>query len=216
MPDQITVKQDPNAKSFTPCPEGSQHAVCADVIDLGWTTDQYQQEDVRIIHKMALVFQTAEPSEQGKPFEPSIEFTIGQEFEDGHQVTTFGERSKIRQFLANWRGKPYTKEEAEAGAPLHKLVGVNAILNVQHKTSKKDRTYAVIAGVTPPLKGLAKLAISADYVRSDHWARRKEEYAAKLAEYRAATKETLGAWNAPQPLDEMPAALQDDDDSLPF
>ena len=132
-------------------------------------------------------------------YEPSIEF---------HAF--FGPKGKLRKMLDGWRGKVYSDEEALAGAPLHKLVGVNAILNVIHKTSKAERTYAVIESILPPMKNQIKL-VPNGYERSAHWAKRKEEYAAGVATYKA---------NQPAPAtdyDEMPAALQADDASdLPF
>lgn len=218
MPDQITVKMDPNSnKTYPLCPPGPQHAVCVDVIDLGWTADQYQNQPIRVIRKAVLVFQTDEQSpESGKRFEPSAEFTIEQELVDDDGtvkvVTTFGARSKLRQFLDKWRAKDYTDEEAKAGAPLHKLVGVNAMLNIMHKQSKAnpDRTYAVIEGATGIPKALPKIQ-PADYTRSEHWEKRKAEYAEKLAAYRA-THTGGAAVN----MDELPPALQDPDDDLPF
>lgn len=213
MPDQITVKMDPNSNKTYPLPPaGSQHSVCVDVIDLGWAVDQYQDQPIRVIHKVALVFQTDEQNlDTGKRFEPSIEFTVEQEFEDGHIVTTFGPRSKLRQFLAKWRAKDYSDDEAKVGAPLHKLVGVNAMLNILHKQSKAnpDRTYAVIEGATGIPKALPKIQ-PADYTRSEHWEKRKAEYAEKLAAYRAT--HTGGA--IPN-FDDPPPQLDTDDD-LPF
>jgi hypothetical protein len=211
MPDSITVKMDQAQKSFTPCPAGSHHAVCVDVIDLGWTADQYKDQPIRVVRKAALVFQTDEENaETGKRYEPSVEFTIGQEFEDGRQVATFGPRSKLRQFLTSWRGKEYGDAEAAEGAPLHKTVGVNAVLGILQRTSvASGRTYAVIDTVSPTLKTLPKL-VPHNYERSEHWEKRKAEYAEKLAAYRAT--HTGGA--VPN-FEEPPPGLEPDDD-LPF
>jgi hypothetical protein len=213
MPDQITVKMDPSQKSYAPTPIGTHHAVCVDLVDLGEAVDQYQDQPARLVHKVALVFQTDEENpETHKRYEPSIEFTIGTEYEPGEGIrSTFGAKSKLRKVLGAWRGKPYTDEEAKAGAPLHKLVGVNAMLNVLHKTSKAERVYAVIDSISPPLKSLPKL-VPHGYERSPHWEKRKAEYAERVAEYRR----NLAAAPAPN-YDEPPASLQDLDDSdLPF
>jgi hypothetical protein len=211
--DQVTVKMDESTRSFTPCPVGTHHAVCVDVVDLGETVDQYQDQPARLVHKIALVFQTDdENAETGKRYEPSIEFTIGTEYERGEGVkNTFGPKSKLRKMLGGWRGKPYTDEEARSGAPLHKLEGVNAMLNVLNKTSAQDRVYAVIDSISPPLKALPKI-VPSNYTRSEHWARRKEEYARKVEEFKAAHPVPVVAQN----YENMPAALADDSDSLPF
>ena len=200
MADELTVKDE--GKSYTPAPEGAQHAVCVDVIDLGDTMESFQGGTPERKHKVALVFQTDEENpETGKRFEPSIEFTV-----------SFGAKSNLRKFLGNWRGKPYSDEEARAtGAPLHKLVGVNAILNIQHKTSGAGRLYAIIASVTPPLKSMPKL-VPHKYERSEHWAKRKEEYAAKVREHEQRTAPVGAAVN----FNDLPEPLEPVDDDLPF
>jgi hypothetical protein len=200
MSDTITVKME---RQFTPCPEGSQHAVCVDVIDLGEAVESYQGQAPRLARKVALVFQTDEENaETGKRYEPSIEVTA-----------SFGQKAKLRKFLSDWRGKPYTDEEALAGAPLHKLEGVNAILNVQHKTSGAGRVYALIASIAPPMKSMVKIEPSS-YTRSDHWAKRKEEYRAKAEAFRQSNGNGHGAAQA---FDDMPEPVQPiEDDDLPF
>jgi hypothetical protein len=214
MSDQVTVKMDESQRTYPPTPVGSQHGVCVDIVDLGETVDQYEDQPARLVHKIALVFQTDEENpETGKRFEPSIEFTIGTEFERGQGIkNTFGARSKLRKMLGGWRGKPYTDEEARAGAPLHKLVGVNAMLTILHKTSKQERVYAVIDSISPPHKSLPKI-VPADYTRSEHWTRRKEEYARKAEEFKAAHPvPAAGGAN----FNELPKPLQDNGDDLPF
>ncbi len=197
MSDEITVKMD---KQYLPCPEGSQAAVAVDVIDLGETVESYQGQTPHLSHKVAIVFQADEENaDTGKRYEPSAEFTA-----------SFGQKAKLRKFLGDWRGKPYTDEEATTGAPLHKLVGVNAILNVQHKTSGAGRVYAIIASIAPPMKGMVKLAPNG-YVRSEHWAKRKEDYRMKVAEFRRALAPAMAGGDGPEP--EPPI---DDDDDLPF
>jgi len=213
MPDHVTARMDPNQRAFTPCPAGLQQAVCVDCVDLGWTTDQYKTQPVRVVHKVALVFQTAEVNEDtSKPWEPSIEFVVEQEFTDDgviRQVGIFGEKSKLRKFLVKWRGgKEFTKEEALEGAPLDKLVGANAMLDIMHRESKTTgNTYAVIDSASGLPKGTPKIQPK-NYERSAHWAKRREEYQEKLLEYRKAN---------PTGFEEFPKALEEEeDDSLPF
>jgi hypothetical protein len=200
MPDNVTVKAE---KGFLPCPEGTIQAVAVDVIDLGETMESYKNEPPQKKHKVAIVFQADELNpDTGKRFEPSIELTA-----------SFGRKANLRKFLGDWRGKPYTDEEAEGtGAPLHKLVGVNAILNIQHKTSVgAGRLYALIASISPPMKGMGKMT-PLDYTRSAHWEKRKEDYCAKVLEAERAhlTPAAANAAEYPAPEDE------DESDSLPF
>jgi hypothetical protein len=84
--------------------------------------------------------------ETGKPFEISERFTV-----------SMGEKANLRKFLGQWRGKTYTNAEAEEGAPLHKLEGVNALVQIGHNTSEATgKTYANIISIMPLPKGNAQ------------------------------------------------------------
>ena len=169
MSDEITVRKD----SRPPHPDGAYPAVCVDLIDMGEALDIYQGT-ANILPKLVVVFQTnAEDAETHKPLEIHIELT-----------NSFGKKAKLRKILEGWRGKPYTDEEARKGVPLHKLEKQNAILNVVHKTAQSSgNTYAIIDSIMPPMKGQATLTPH-NYVRAEFWAKKKAEYAAKVAEYR--------------------------------
>lgn len=92
--------------------------------------------------------------------------------------------------------------------PLHKLVGHNAALTVEQKQSQSsDRVYANVINVAPPHKSAPKIA-PRDYQRSEHWEKRRAEYAEGAAKFRAA--------NAPKPPREPEEVLADVDDDLPF
>lgn len=197
MTDRISIKSE--GRAFLPCPAGLQQAVCVDVIDLGQTVEQYQQNPPKLTAKMALVFQSSEVNEEtGKRFEPSIELTA-----------SFGQTAKLRKLLGNWRGKPYGDEDREAfEQALNHLGGVNAMLNIVHKTSNQGRTYAVIESINPLPKNTKKIAADG-YVRSEHWARRKEDYQRKAIDF-------LESHAPSESYDEMPQAIQNQDDDLPF
>lgn len=165
--DQYTVKSD--GAKYAPAPEGQYVAVCVDFILLGDAVDQYQNNEPRIVTKGALVFQIEDTNpDTGKRYEPSIEFNL-----------TFGEKASLRKFLENWRGKPYSNEEARKGAPLHKLAGQCGVITITHKTSAAGRTYAKITNITPLMKGLPKVD-PMDYERSTHWEKKREDNAASV------------------------------------
>jgi hypothetical protein len=197
-PDVLTVKD--TSTSFTPAPEGQHQAVAVDVIDLGERVEQFQSNPARIVHKVALVYQIDEENpETGKPFEIAVEKTV-----------SFNSKAGLRKWVEAWRGKAYTEDEAkQQGAPLHKMVGVNGFIVIEHKVSKGGRTYGLASNIMPKPKNVP--AISPDgYERADYWTKRKEEYAAGVATHRA-LQQTAASY------DEMPAALQDEDESdLPF
>lgn len=171
MADNITVRGDPG---FTPAPEGQWQAVCADVIDLGERVESYQGGTPRIIKKVAIVFQLSEVNpDTEKPFEPFTEKTLA-----------FGPSAGLRKFLSQWRGKAYSDAEAASGVNLAKLVGVNAILQIEHKVSATGRTYAKVSNIMPPMAKMPKLAVR-DYERSEHWAQRRADYAQEVQRHRS-------------------------------
>jgi hypothetical protein len=191
MPDEITVRDE---GGYVPPPEGQFLSVCVDVIDLGRTVEQYLQNPPKIAWKVALVFQLAERNDEGQPYEVSVEKTVN-----------FGPKAGLRDFLGKWRGKSYTDEEARTGAPLHKLVNVNGLITVEHKTSGAGRLYAKISNISPPVRGMPKLTAQG-YQRSEYWTKKKDEYAAKVAAH-----EGNGS-----PREFAAVAAEMDKDDLPF
>lgn len=199
MADEI-IARDEGGPQFTPHPDGSFLGACVDVIDLGEKVDQFPGTPEKLVRKVAIVFLTGEVNpDTGKAYELNKEFTL-----------SFNEKATLRKFLGLWRGRTYTDEEARAGAPLHKLVGVGASLVIEHKTSAKGRLYANLLGIAPPPKGVERRALGADYQRADYWADRKREYAEQAASFRA-----RHAPPAPRPVAEVLAAAGADD-ALPF
>jgi hypothetical protein len=201
MADEYTVKATGGDSSYAPVPEGQTQAVCVDVVLLGYKLEQFPGSEAKVVEKVALVWQTSEDNpDTNRPFELSKEFTL-----------SFHEKASLRKFLGGWRGKSYTDQEArEVGAPLHKLVGVNAILTVEHKVSQKGRTYAVVSNATPLLKQMTKME-ARGYTRPDFWETRKAEYAEDAARHRAATAPVVRR----EPEVVLAAAAAETDD-LPF
>lgn len=202
MADQIVAKSE--SASFTPPPEGQLQAVCVDVIDLGENVEQYLTKPPKIAHKGALVWQLNEENpDTGKRWEVSKEFTI-----------SMNEKANLRKILGTWRGKSYTDAEAAEGAPLHKLEGVNCLIQVEHKTSGSGKVYANVISVTSCPKQLPKMS-PLHYERSEWWATKKAEYAERVAQFRRSDTPAVAAAKA---ADAHAAALvgADDDDALPF
>jgi len=171
MADNITVRGDPG---YTPAPEGQWQAVCADVVDLGERVESYQGGTPKLVKKVAIVFQLSELNpDTGRPFEPFSEKTLA-----------FGTSAGLRKFLSQWRGKAYSDAEAAAGISLAKLVGVNAIIQIEHKISQSGRTYAKVSNIMPPMAKMPKLAVK-DYESSEHWTQRRADYAAEAQRHRA-------------------------------
>jgi hypothetical protein len=200
MADAVMASSTSTGGDFAICPDGSAQGVCVDVIDLGEKVEQFQDNPAKLVHKIALVFQVEHDNpDTGKPFEPWAEFTL-----------SFHEKATLRKFLATWRGRPYTEEEAAKGVPLDKLEGHNGIVAIQHVPTKKGRTFAKLASVQPLLPKMVKIGPIA-YERAPFWETRKAEYKQQADEFRARY--------APKPgktPDEVLASVDEDDSDLPF
>lgn len=184
---------------FKPHPEGQYVAQCVDCIDLGEKVQDFPGTKHYLAPTCALVFRTGEVNEETGDF-----IDIAREF-----TVSMGEKANLRKFLEQWRGKPYTTEQIEAGVPLDKLTGNHGLLTVAHRTSGKGRTYAnITACVGVPKQMAGALTKYTDYVRAEYWSAKKREYAEAAAKFR-------GEQNATD-RDDFPSALQDEDDDLPF
>lgn len=178
MADTIVAKNE--GGTFQIAPEGQYAAVCCDVIDLGIVETTWKG-NIKKVHKCAIVFQLNELSDKGQPFEVAERFTV-----------SMYDNARLRKFLGDWRGKGYTDDEAEAGAPLHKLEGINALVQIEHNQAN-GKTYANVGSIMKAPKGASVLKIES-YTRAAFW---------KKAE-------------APPPEDAPPAPSEDEDDDLPF
>jgi hypothetical protein len=200
MADTITAKGGTEAK-FKPHPEGQYIAQCVDTIDLGDKVESFPGSPDKLAHKIALVFRTGEINEQtGESIDIAREFTL-----------SMNEKANLRKFLEQWRGKPYTAEQADAGVPLHKLVGNFALVTIAHRQSGAGRTYANLTACVGLPKQMAEAAkdMSRGYTRADYWQQRKDEYAQGVRAFR-------GVQGGPVDDSDFPAPLEDDDDGLPF
>lgn len=150
MADQITA----TPQSTSPrVPEGEYHAVCVDIVDMG---EMLNDKFATLQHKCALVFQLEDPRNPAKRLEFAERFTV-----------SIHEKARLRQFLEQWRGRPYKVNEVMDGAPLHKLEGVNAIVVVVHN-QVGEKTFANIHLIRPLPK--EKKAIKAyNYARDAYW-----------------------------------------------
>jgi hypothetical protein len=199
MSDPITAKAS-DAK-FKPHPEGQFVGQCVDTIDLGEKVEDFPGTPKKLAHKCAIVFRTGERNEQaGEYIDIAREFTV-----------SVGELANLRKFLEQWRGKPYTAGQIDDGVPLHKLTGNHALLTVAHKVSGHNRTYAnITACVGVPKQMASAVTKYDDYVRADYWDTKKKGYAEEAAKFRA----DMGGGAVNE--DDFPAALNDEDDDLPF
>lgn len=172
--------------SYEPHPAGQFRAVCVDVIELHGVPTQWGPKN-----KIRIVWQTEKKRADGKPFAAVRSFTA-----------SLNEKSNLRPFLEAWRGKRFTAEELK-GFDLDRLVGANAILQVQH-VERDGKIYDNVTSIMAPLKGMLPLAAS-EYVR-------KQDRPLSDDRNGSANNNSAGAPN----YDEEPPVFMEDDDDLPF
>jgi hypothetical protein len=197
MADTITAKG--SDSKFKPHSEGQFPGLCVDAIDLGERVEQFAGKPPRLSHKIALVYRTGEKNQETGDF-----IDIGREF-----TLSMGDKANLRKFLEQWRGKPYTPAQVEAGVPLHKMVGNWALLSIAQKPSGAGRIYAnITAAVGVPEIMRKALPSFPEYKRPDFWQQRKDEYAKEAQAFRAEA-------GAP-PSDDDNGGPVDDESDLPF
>jgi len=133
---------------FSPIPAGIHIAICYSVIDLGTQPSNNSQfNDAR---KVRIIWEL--PNERG-------DFTHDGKTENKARVVSakytlsLSTKANLRKMLESWRGKPFTKEEAE-GFELGVLVGKACQVNITHKASPDGtKTYANVTAVVPMPKG---------------------------------------------------------------
>ena len=140
----ITAKA--SEKSYELVPAGSHVARCIQMVELGTLTEVFQGETkslhkVRITWELPLELKVFNPEKGEQPFIISKEYTL-----------SLHEKSTMRKDLQSWRGKAFTEEEASS-FDITKLLGVPAMINVIHQTSKNGGVYSNVASVSPLPKG---------------------------------------------------------------
>lgn len=124
---------------------GPQGVRCFAFIDLGTQTSQYQGKE-KIQHKVLLGFEVC-GTEKGGDFPGP--FTLWKRF-----TFSMHEKAALRKFLASWRGKPFTDDEAAAfDIVVLAERGTPGLANVVHD-ERDGTTYANIDSIMPLPKGM--------------------------------------------------------------
>lgn len=134
-------------------PEGTQQAVCVDVVDLGHHPNPFTAGKTQ--HKVLVVWQLETLKGDGARRLAHKRYTLSLE-----------ERAILRHDLESWRGKHFTDHELE-GFDVESVIGANALLNIIHqKNDGSGKTYANIASVSSLARGMVKMKADG-YVRPD-------------------------------------------------
>ena len=197
MADDVTGKQ----KEYPKHEAGQFAAVCCDIIDLGQKVVQYQGNPPYIADKFVIAFKTDAEGEVNVIYK---EYT-----------NSLSPKGNLLKDLTSWRGRSYTAEELAEGIQFKKMVGHPALLAVEHQASESTgRVYANLISVTKMPKGMTA-PDKAGYERPEFWSEKKAAYKMEADKWVAAQMKHKKKVDVGSD-DEMPTALDDSDDSLPF
>ncbi len=113
-------------------PSGTHKAVLVAIIDLGTHIEQFSGQEAKDTRKLLLAFELVEEHCAGT----NRNHIIGREF-----TLSLHPKAGLRQFIESWRGSKFKEEEE---FDITSLTGKSCMVNVTHKTSNNDRTYAVL------------------------------------------------------------------------
>lgn len=148
----------PNAGggNFTPAPAGMHIATCVGVIDVGSQPDDFKPGET--ILKVYLLWElegTRNENDDG-PVIYSSEYS-----------NYLSDSANLKKDIDAWFGKQLTPEAIDAGFHLGKLLGCSCMLNIIHRVSKKGRTYAVHASISPLLPNQPKPIATTTHMQYD-------------------------------------------------
>lgn len=135
------------------CPAGPQVLVCCDVIDHGLImTPAFGSGPPKPVHKITIRWLSQHLMKDGRPYSVQKRYTLS-----SHP------KSRLRQDLEQWRGKPWTDEEAKA-FDVERLIGKCALAHVAH-INKPRGTFSEVMTLMPLMAGMPALTIPPSYMR---------------------------------------------------
>lgn len=133
--------------NIEPIPTGNYPARCYSMVHIG-TVEENILGTIKILNKVRITWELPTELKVFKEENGEQPIVISKEF-----TLSMHEKSTLRNYLKNWRGKDFTEEEANA-FDITKLIGVPCMLNITHKKSKDgQRTYAEIGSISTIPKG---------------------------------------------------------------
>lgn len=134
--------------NFEPIATGNYVARCYSMVHIG-TIEENIMGTVKKLNKVRITWELPTELKVFKEENGEQPLVISKEF-----TLSLHEKSTLRAFLKNWRGKDFTEEEARA-FDIEKLIGAPCMLNITHKPRKDGSgVYAEIGSVSTMPKGL--------------------------------------------------------------
>lgn len=197
----LTVKETKGGGS-APIEPGAYPARCVGVVDLGIQHNGFNnkdQEKVRLIFELPT--ERVQVDGEDKPRRLSKPYTA-----------SLHEKSTLRHDLDAWRGKPFTQEEL-AGFNLANVINAPCLLTVVNQEGKNGGTYAKIAGISKPMKGMEVPPLENEPIQFDMDAEDAEETLKLLPTWMQDEVQKSVTWKARM---SGPFEDADEDGELPF
>jgi len=137
----LVVKE--SGQDYEPIPEGTHHAVCYRIWDIGTQPGGQWEPKRQILIAWELPEIRIEVENKDLPKSISRRFT--------HSLH---KKSALRPFLEMWRGKKFTEDEL-VGFNLDNVLSANCMIQIMHKDSN-GKTYANITAALPLMRGYDK------------------------------------------------------------
>ena len=172
------------------------------VVDLGIQHNDFNnkdQEKVRLIFELPT--ERVQVDGEDKPRWLSKPYTA-----------SLHEKSTLRHDLDAWRGKPFTQEEL-AGFNLANVINAPCLLTVVNQEGKNGGTYAKIAGISKPMKGMEVPPLENETIQFDMDAEDAEETLKKLPTWMQEEIQKSVTWKARS---SGPFEDADEDGEIPF
>ena len=126
----LIISDKPTAQEVAP--SGLQPAVCVDAIDIGEQSTPFGKKE-----QVMLIFELEATDSRDERFLLQKRYT-----------KSLHKKSNLRQDLQRWRTREFKPDELQRGFNLKKVVGVTAMLHVQHKITDRG-TWANVDSVMP-------------------------------------------------------------------
>jgi hypothetical protein len=143
----FVAKDSGGSGDYKRVPSGVFIGRCYQLIDFGTqlSTGQFGEKHV---HKIRIGFELFGEDENNEPLIVDIDgkqmpMTIGLTIN-----VSLHKKAGLRKMLEQWRGKPFTEEEA-VGFDVAKLLGAYAMVNCTQSEGKEGKIYTNIAGLSP-------------------------------------------------------------------
>lgn len=130
------------------CPSGPHLGRLVQVVDLG--TQTFKGDSSR---KLYLGFETSGTTHVFKDENGPEPFMLQAEFAFFMTSSNPQKKTKLRQFVESWFGKPFPSDQDASSFDFEKLLGRECLLTVAHQAKADGSLRAQIAGICLPMRG---------------------------------------------------------------